>query len=110
MDLRERVLADCDAGLRPVEVGEKYRVSARWVYRLLARRRESGEVAPRRGRTGPKPQLTEHGEHLQAIVQQHPDATLHQLRQLLGLPVSLTTLWRGLRALGITLKKSPACC
>jgi transposase len=54
--------------------------------------------------------LTEHLAQLQAIVQQHPDATLSQLRALLCVPVGLATLWRGLRSLGITLKKSPPCC
>jgi transposase len=109
LDLRERVVADCDAGMRPTDVAEKYRVSGRWVYQLLARRRESGEIAPRRGRTGPKPRLTEHLDRLGLMVQQHPDATLRQLRELLCVPVGLATLWRALQTLGITLKKSPAC-
>jgi|GEM_PF-6883080 len=37
MDLRVRVLADCDAGLSTAEVAEKQRVSASWVRRLKQR-------------------------------------------------------------------------
>ena len=55
MDLRERVFADSDAGLPTAEVAAKYRVSASWVRRLKQRRRDSGAVAPRTARPGPKP-------------------------------------------------------
>ena len=47
MDLRKRVLADCDAGRSTRQVAMKYRVSESWVRRLKQRRRESGEIAPR---------------------------------------------------------------
>lgn len=48
MDLRTRVLADRDAGIPSKEVAAKFRVSLSWVNRLTQRRRESGEVKPRR--------------------------------------------------------------
>ena len=47
MDLRTRVLADCDAGVAAKEVATKFRVSRSWVNRLVQRRRETGEVVPR---------------------------------------------------------------
>jgi len=47
MDLRTRVLADCDGGLAAKEVAAKFRVSRSWVNRLVQRRRETGEVGPR---------------------------------------------------------------
>jgi transposase len=47
MDLRTRVRADCDAGMNAEEVAAKDRVSRAWVHRLLQRRRETGEIAPR---------------------------------------------------------------
>src|SRR5436189_197601 len=40
MDLRERVLADCDAGMTAPAVAAKYRDSASWVRRLKQRRRD----------------------------------------------------------------------
>ena len=48
MDLRLRVLRDADAGLPSDELAEKYSVSRAWVDRLKQRRRETGEVAPRK--------------------------------------------------------------
>ena len=108
IDLRERVLADFDAGMGNEAVARKYRVSSRWVYKLRRQRSETGEIAPRRGKTGPKPKLAAHIEQLAQLVEEQPDATLNELRQMLGVPVSLTTLWTTLKKLGVTLKKSPA--
>ena len=48
MDLRTRVLEDWDGGMKVDDVAAKYRVSRAWVHRLVQRRRETGEVAPRR--------------------------------------------------------------
>ena len=48
IDLRLRVLRDADAGLPADEFAEKYSVSRAWVDRLKQRRRETGEVAPRK--------------------------------------------------------------
>ena len=55
MDLRERVLADSDAGLTTAQVAAKFTVSPAWVRRLKQRRRQTGETAPRAGRHGPAP-------------------------------------------------------
>ncbi len=51
------MLADCDKGLKPGKVADKYTVSPAWVYRLLQRRRQTGKTRPRKGRPGPKPML-----------------------------------------------------
>jgi transposase len=48
MDLRVRVLADCDAGMRTRAVARKYTVSESWVRHLKRRRAATGEVAPAR--------------------------------------------------------------
>ena len=48
IDLRTRVLADWDAGMKADDVAAKYRVSRAWVHRLVQRRRETGEIEPRR--------------------------------------------------------------
>jgi transposase len=105
LDLRERVLADCDAGLRTAEVAAKYRVSAPWVRRLKQRRRQTGEVAPRTARPGPKPSWDGYGERLREAIRQTPDATLEELRDQLRLRVALSTLWRAVTALGLRVKK-----
>ena len=57
MDLRERVLLESDAGVSAAAVAANYHVSASWVRRLKQRRRETGEIAPRAQRYGPRPVL-----------------------------------------------------
>src|SRR5882762_10487415 len=105
MDLRVRVLADCDAGMGTPAAAKKYSVSPAWVRRLKQRRKETGETAPRKGRTGPRPLRETHGDALRQAVAARPDATLAELREGLGLAVSLSTLWNALDSLGLTFKK-----
>lgn len=66
-------------------------------------------MGPRVAKTGPTPKLSGKEQRLEELVAQKPDATLEELRKKLGVAVSVTTLWRSLKALGLTLKKSPAC-
>jgi transposase len=107
IDLRERVLADCDAGLGTRAAAAKYRVSESWVRRLKQRRRETGAVAARAPRR-PAPGWAAHADRLRAEVRARPDATLEELRGRLGLTASVSTVCRALKALGLTLKKSTA--
>jgi transposase len=105
MDLRQRVLSDCDAGLETAAVAQKYTVSPAWVRRLKQRRRETGETAPRQQRHGRPCGRAAYAEALRQAIQAEPDATLAELRERLQLRVSLTTLWRAVADLGLTVKK-----
>jgi transposase len=103
-DLRERVLADCDEGMGATAVAVKYRVSESWVRRLKQRRRTTGETEPRP--SGRRPcTWAPHAEAIRAAVAEAPDATLRELKERLGLALSLATLWRAVTALGLTVKK-----
>ena len=104
-DLRERALADGDAGMATAAVAAKYRVSASWVRRLKQRRRETGSTAPKAQRHGPKPGWAAHAERIAAAVRARPDATLEEHRAGLGLGLSASALWRAIKALGLTVKK-----
>ena len=76
MDLRTRVLADCDAGMRAEDVAAKYRVSRAWVHRLLQRRRETGEIGPRHQTKFRARRLDgEHEDRLRNLVTAQPDRT-----------------------------------
>jgi transposase len=99
------VLADCDAGAPTAEVAARYRVSTSRVRRLKQRRRETGSTAPVAQRHGPKPAWAEHAERITAAVRERPDDTLEEHRARLGLGLSATTLWRAIKALGLTVKK-----
>lgn len=104
MDLRQRVLADCDEGMGATAVAAKYRVSESWVRRLKQRRKATGETAPRP--SGRRPcSWDPHAEAIKAAVAAAPDATLRELKERLGLALSLSTLWRAVAASGLTLKK-----
>ncbi len=103
MDLRERVLADCDAGQSTKPVAEKYGVSRTWVRSLKQRRRETGEIAPRKG-GGRKRKIDR--ARVAGLVREDPDATLAELRERLAIRCALSSLWNVLRELKLTFKKS----
>ena len=105
IDLRTRILEDCDAGMTTRLVATKYRVSESWVRRLKQRRRETGEIAPRRAGTKTPPKWLAYQDQLRQLVEEQPDATLEELRTRLGKDVSIQTLSRALRALQLTFKK-----
>jgi transposase len=64
MDLRKRVLKDCDAGLGTLAVSVKYNVSPAWIRRLKQRRRETGETAPRTSRNKVKAEWLAYADRL----------------------------------------------
>jgi transposase len=107
MDLRLRVLADCDAGTKTKAVAQKYSVSQSFVRALKRRRRETGEVAPREQRHGPLPswQAQQYAEALRAAYAETPDATLEEVKDRLRLAVAISTLWRACAALRLSFKK-----
>jgi transposase len=107
MDLRKRVLRDSEAGLPSKEVAAKYSVSRAWVDRVKQRKRETGEITPRqqtkfraRALSGPQE------ERLVALITARPDATLAELQRGLPTAAALSTLWRAIERLGLTVKKN----
>ena len=105
MDLRERALLDSDAGMKAADVAAKYRVSGSWVRLLKQRRRETGEVAPRVQRQGRRGMLEPPLHTVAAQMAAHPDRTLAERKDALATPASVPTVWRAVRALGLTVKK-----
>jgi transposase len=106
MDLRERALLDSDAGMKAADVAAKYRVSGSWVRLLKQRRRETGEVAPRAQRHGRHRMLEPHLHTLAALIAEQPDRTLAELKDALGTPASVATIWRAVKDLDVTVKKN----
>ena len=111
LDLRERVAAACgQPGSRVVAVAVQFSVSVSFVEKLLHRQRTTGSVAALPPRSGPAPDLdTRTRQELRACLGQEPDATLAELCTWLaaigGPPVSSSTLWRAVQALGWRRKK-----
>jgi transposase len=106
MDLRTRVLADCDAGMASKDVAAKFRVSRSWVDRIVQRRRETGEIAPRQQKVFKKQAFAGQENRLQALVDAQPDQTLAELREALHSSASLSSVWRALDRLRLTVKKN----
>jgi transposase len=108
IDLRERVLTDCDGGMGTKAVAEKFSVSPSWVRKLKQQRRETGSIAPRTATPGPPPALAPHADRLRELVRAAPDLSAAEYRDRLGVRVAAVTVWRALRRLGLSHKKSPA--
>jgi transposase len=108
MDLRTRVLRDWDAGMKAEAVAEKYQVSRAWVHRLQQRRRETGSIAPKKQTRWRTPILTAQLDELQRLITEQPDRTLAELQAALRTSACLTTIWRAIERLDITVKKNGA--
>lgn len=106
MDLRTRVLRDSEAGMPSKEVATKYAVSRAWVDRVKQRRREAGEVAPRKQTKFRRRVLAGHEDRIVGLLLARPDATLLEIRDGLRIPVGLSTLWREIDRLGFRVKKN----
>lgn len=106
MDLRLRVLRDSDAGMPSDDVAEKYSVSRAWVDRLKQRRRETGEIAPRKQTRWRTPILFAQLAALEALIRAQPDITLAEMQEQLQTPASRPTICRAVRRLGFRFKKN----
>ena len=106
-DLRKRIIAAVDnqEGSRR-QIARRFKVDVSCITRLLQLRRQTGSIAPRPHGGGIPPTLDQDGlERLRRLVEEHPDATLRELRDRLGIGGSILIVWRGLKSLGITRKK-----
>ncbi len=103
-------MAAVESGTGAYAAASVFQVSVSYIYKALGRRRTTGETRARPWAGGPKPKLAAHDEALRARVLSEPDATLAELQAWLmaehGMKVSVGCLWKRLRRLGLTLKKS----
>jgi transposase len=106
LDLRKRVLRAWDGGLDAEGVAAKYEVSRAWVHRLVQRRRETGSIAPRPQTKFRHRVLAGQDARLAALIATRPDATLAELRDALPTTAALSTLWRAIDHLQLTVKKN----
>lgn len=95
------------------QIAEWFGVHESFLYKLLRQKGERGDVAPLPHGGGASAKLSaEHLRQLPDLVAATPDATLDELREQLekkaGIEVSLSTLCRGLQALGLSRKKVQA--
>jgi transposase len=102
LELRERIVSFVQEGGKKTEAARRFNVGRDTVYRYLK--------AAQNDRLAPQPRKAYwkklNPEKLRKEVQRHPDATLMAYTQRFG--VSHVAVWKTLRKLGITLKKSHA--
>jgi transposase len=109
-DLRERVVSAVISGKSCLEAAEQFAVSHSSAIKWIHQKREAGAVAtPPMG--GPKPRLlVDYRDWLLSRMAAKPDLTvqalLDELRQQHGVQVCLDTLWRFLKAQGLSFKKN----
>ena len=108
LDLRTRVLKASDAGMASQLVAEASAVSRAWVDRLQPRRRETGEIAPRRQTRWRTPRLPAQWPRLAILIREHPDRTRVEWQQALPTSASLPPIWRAVTQLGVRRKNNGA--
>ncbi len=102
-DLRDRVLAAHDRGMKTKQIADTFEVSRSWVRRIKQRRRETGETTPRR--MGCPVVWKIQRVRLAEVVRAHPDATLEEIRDRLGVACSRSAICMALKEVGLTFKK-----
>jgi transposase len=102
-DLRDRILAAADRGMPTKQIAQVFMVSPAWVRRVKQRRREDGETTPRK-MGGPGPIKIDRAR-LAELVREHPDATLAELRDMLGVDCAISSVSASLIKMGLSFKK-----
>lgn len=110
MEFRRAVARAYDECGSSIEVAEQFECSASWVRRLIQRRRDSGSLEPLPAKLPDNHKLDEQDlEELRRLIAGKSDMTLGELAEALERKrdkhVSVPTVWRATRSLGLTLKK-----
>ena len=112
-DLRARVLGAVDGGMAVRAIAPVFRVSVSYVYKVLIRRRRTGETeaGSRRGHRPRKLTLLQEAA-LAAHIAAYPDITLAALQAWLeaehGVRLSNGAIWAAVDRLGLSFKKNAA--
>jgi len=102
-ELRDRVLAAYDRGMKTKQIADTFLVSPAWARGVKQRRRETGRTTakPRGGATVIKIDP----DRLRELVAEHPDATAAEYRALLAVACGVSAVDHALRRHGLTFKK-----
>jgi len=107
LDIRKRILACYDERkYTREEIAKRFCVSLGMVKKLIQQRSDIGEIGSLYHRAGRKPKITDaHRSGMVAIIRKRPDATLAEMRDMLGLSCSLVAVHNALAVIGMTYKK-----
>lgn len=107
-DLRERVIRTHAETGSSAEAAEQHHVSESWVRRMSQLMRDTGSLEPRStARTDDQRTYDDKDEAgIRKLIKERPDATLAEVAEAIGKPVSLGTVSRTLKRLNLPRKKS----
>ncbi len=107
MDLRERIVkAYSNKEGSYTVIAKRFDVSPDTVAKLVRQLRKLGTLQPQLHRRGRKPAIDgEKKEELRRHLEEHPDATVLERREALGLTCTGKTIWQTLRKMGWRYKK-----
>ena len=108
IDLRQRIVAACDAGQGTQEqLAARFAVSTSRVRKILRQRRTTGSIEPRPRGGGPAPAFDETaGARLREAVRADDDATLLEPAAAAGVAGCASAVHRALGRPGVTREKS----
>ena len=107
-DLRDRIVAAYEGGEGSYEViAARFKVGPTVVGKLVRQKRDLGTLQPQVHRRGRKPAVSEEKKAaLREHLEEHPDATVLERREALGLKCTEKTLGQTWRKRGWRFKKS----
>lgn len=114
LDLRQKIVdAYAEGNLSQRQLAKQFRVALSFVEKLLKQQRETGDIGPKkRANQTPTKLNASQLQVLEQLVEQHNDATLEELRDLLeqktGVRIGRSTVDRMLTKLDLTVKKNTA--
>lgn len=114
LDLRQKIVdVYAEGNLSQRQLAKQFRVALSFVEKLLKQHRETGNIAPKkRMHQTPTKLNDEQLKVLEQLVEEHNDATLEELRDLLeqktGVGIGRSTVDRMLSKLDLTVKKNTA--
>lgn len=115
LDFRQKIIDIYESEeISQRELAKRFGVAKSFIQNLLKRYRETGSVAPKvRTQQTPTKLNDEQILILQSLAEEHNDATLLELRDLLAreieVQVSRSTIDRMLKKLDLTVKKNTSC-
>lgn len=111
LDLRERIVAAYrNKEGSYTELGKRFAVSRAVVGKLVRQQCRLGTLESQVHRRGRKPSIRgEKQQELRKHLDEHPDATLRERIEALGLDCTINTMWKTLRRMGWRFKKVGTC-
>lgn len=111
IEVRKKIIEARRNGQKIKEICNAYNVGATAVFKLLKQERETGDIRPRTHLRGRKPALDEKGlERLKELLDTRKDITLAEIKEEMGLSISLAALSKIIRnKLEYQYKKNSTC-